>query len=246
MGLDTVELVMEIEEAFNITIPDAEAEKIVTVGDLHRYVLTQLRVMGQTASGESGETASRCLSAMTFYRFRRRLMSCLKIRRADIRPDSALEKLMPIVDRRQQWLRLEESLGWKLPALSRPRWVSCVIWYLMMASAPVGFLISHFMGNRNDAAFLGWGLGSFLLAWLLAVALFELTSPIANRFPSDTVRGLIPLLVGSNLATIKDPTAGWTPREVRETIVAIISEQLGVSASSLSDTTHFVNDLGAD
>ncbi len=37
-SLDTVELVMEFEDAFDITIPDKEAEKIQTVGDAIKYV----------------------------------------------------------------------------------------------------------------------------------------------------------------------------------------------------------------
>jgi acyl carrier protein len=32
-SLDTVELIMEFEKEFDITIPDEEAEKIATVGD---------------------------------------------------------------------------------------------------------------------------------------------------------------------------------------------------------------------
>ena len=32
-SLDTVELIMEFEKEFNISIPDEEAEKITTVGD---------------------------------------------------------------------------------------------------------------------------------------------------------------------------------------------------------------------
>jgi acyl carrier protein len=37
-SLDTVELVMEFEKAFNLTIPDEDAEKIGTVGDAVNYV----------------------------------------------------------------------------------------------------------------------------------------------------------------------------------------------------------------
>ena len=37
-SLDTVELVMEFEKAFNLTIPDEDAEKIGTVGDAVTYV----------------------------------------------------------------------------------------------------------------------------------------------------------------------------------------------------------------
>ncbi len=37
-SLDTVELIMEFEKEFDITIPDEEAEKIVTVGDAIQYL----------------------------------------------------------------------------------------------------------------------------------------------------------------------------------------------------------------
>jgi acyl carrier protein len=37
-SLDTVELVMEFEKAFNIQIPDEDAEKISTVGDVVNYL----------------------------------------------------------------------------------------------------------------------------------------------------------------------------------------------------------------
>ncbi len=37
-SLDIVELVMNIEEEFEIEIPDEDAEKIVTVGDVVNYI----------------------------------------------------------------------------------------------------------------------------------------------------------------------------------------------------------------
>lgn len=37
-SLDTVELIMEFEKAFEIQIPDEDAEKITTVGDAIAYV----------------------------------------------------------------------------------------------------------------------------------------------------------------------------------------------------------------
>lgn len=37
-SLDVVELVMALEEKFDIEIPDTDAEKIVTVGDVIKYI----------------------------------------------------------------------------------------------------------------------------------------------------------------------------------------------------------------
>ncbi len=37
-SLDVVELIMALEEKFNIEIPDEQAEKIVNVGDVVKYI----------------------------------------------------------------------------------------------------------------------------------------------------------------------------------------------------------------
>lgn len=37
-SLDIVELVMNIEEEFDLEIPDTDAEKIVTIGDVVKYI----------------------------------------------------------------------------------------------------------------------------------------------------------------------------------------------------------------
>lgn len=42
-SLDTVELIMEFEKAFSITIPDDAAEEISTVGDAIKYIEEKLK-----------------------------------------------------------------------------------------------------------------------------------------------------------------------------------------------------------
>lgn len=41
-SLDTVELVMELEDEFNLTIPDEQAEKLKTVGEAVEHLTKQL------------------------------------------------------------------------------------------------------------------------------------------------------------------------------------------------------------
>ena len=40
-SMDTVELIMDFEKAFEITIPEEEAQKIATVGDAIKYIEAQ-------------------------------------------------------------------------------------------------------------------------------------------------------------------------------------------------------------
>ncbi len=42
-SLDTVELIMEFEKEFNITIPDNHAEKISTVGEAIAYIESNVK-----------------------------------------------------------------------------------------------------------------------------------------------------------------------------------------------------------
>ncbi|MDR1982124.1 MAG: acyl carrier protein [Tannerellaceae bacterium] len=42
-SLDTVELIMEFEKEFDISIPDDQAEKITTVGDAIAYIETNAK-----------------------------------------------------------------------------------------------------------------------------------------------------------------------------------------------------------
>ena len=42
MGLDIIEMVMEVESVFAVDIPDADAERLTTVGALYDYVAARL------------------------------------------------------------------------------------------------------------------------------------------------------------------------------------------------------------
>lgn len=51
MGLDSVELVMKVEEHFDIEIPDEVASTLETVGLLHEFVYHELRRGKRTGVG---------------------------------------------------------------------------------------------------------------------------------------------------------------------------------------------------
>ena len=85
MGLDLVELVMEIEDEFGFAIPDEDAERIQYCGDLHAYVVHRLRPLG----------GAPCQSAAAFYRLRRSLLRHLPpVERHQVRPGVLIHRLM--------------------------------------------------------------------------------------------------------------------------------------------------------
>jgi acyl carrier protein len=53
MGLDSVELVMAVEEYFDIQIPDPVSEKLYTVGLLHEHVTSELRRLGREQNADA-------------------------------------------------------------------------------------------------------------------------------------------------------------------------------------------------
>lgn len=94
MGLSSFEIVLEVEEAFGISIPSDEAEKIRTVGDLHALILKLV--------SHCEHNSNRCLSAATFYELRRAIWSSEKIT-TKIRQSSSLDSVFPISKRRRKW-----------------------------------------------------------------------------------------------------------------------------------------------
>ncbi|HSG69337.1 MAG TPA: acyl carrier protein, partial [Planctomycetaceae bacterium] len=152
MGLDIVELVMEVEDAFGIQIPDKDYEQIRTVGDLHDYIVRHR----QPPDVEDSNKARVCLTSATFLRLRRAFIQLFGISRRSVRTSSQLDELVPRVNRREKWNQLQEMVQLKLPALERPFWLffllavcvislaSCFLW-LIAPLGLAGILVTLFL-----------------------------------------------------------------------------------------------------
>ncbi len=53
MGLDGVELVMAIEDEFNLEISEADGAHLISVGDTYNYVIESLQSRGETPDKEA-------------------------------------------------------------------------------------------------------------------------------------------------------------------------------------------------
>jgi hypothetical protein len=237
MGLDLVELAIEVEKTFDISILDADAEKIITVGQLYDYVISKL----------PAQQSRRCLTAAAFYQFRSALTAQFGVERASIRPSTSITSIVPETARRSEWQRLGSHLDWNLPSLVRPAWMGNALmglilsWIVAVIAGSVwfhGFSLNA-VGTTLAAAFFG--------TILLLLVTNHFTVPFATQFPDEclTVRGMVQAALALNYAKVSAGRAGWN-QEVWDCLRVIIVRQMGVPEEKVVPSAEFVRDFGAD
>lgn len=233
MGLDTVELIMDIEEAFDITIPDDRASRMLTVGDVYDFILEQ-------TAGVPTKTDT-CLTAATFYELRRHIRS-IGLSTAEFRPKSKLNQAIPFVGRRAYWRELGSRMQLRFPSLCRPSWLS-LLNVLIVVTLSFASLLFLALGNTVTGLAVTAG-----LCVLSAVVLSVLTRPLAIYPPSTctTIGDLITNIVATNYTILSVRYSTRSPSDIWNALQFIVSEQLGVDQNAVVPNARFVQDLGAD
>ncbi len=227
MGLDTVELVMEVEDAFGIEIPDDEATRCATVGDLYACVLRRV----------SGRQSNVCLSAHIFYRLRRAFAELRPTTAPRIHPSTPLESLAAPLERRRAWRYVERQSGLRLPGLERSVGVSRVL-ALAAVTAFGASLVALSWAWTSACAGL-------LLAGVTGTIGWMLTQPLAIHLPHgcNTVGNLAQFALSTNCTELarahRLPSA-----DVWHVLSGIICEQLGVERARVTPDARFVDDFG--
>jgi hypothetical protein len=123
MGLDLVEYLMAIEDAFEVAISDAEAERLETPAKLIDYLCAQL---GTSPDGPP-------LVQTAFYRLRAALALELDVERAQIRPESTVAQLTERPEN-DVWEAVARRLGISSRLLTR---APAARWLARLTHAPV-------------------------------------------------------------------------------------------------------------
>ena len=109
MGLDLVELVMDVEDEFSIAVDDHDASRLETVGQLFDYVVEALR-------RKAPWVGAPCHSARCFYEVRRRLLDDRSVRQVRVRPDTTFNELANEGEARGVLKRLTRALELPMPS----------------------------------------------------------------------------------------------------------------------------------
>lgn len=228
MGLDGVELMMDVEDHFGIAIRDAEGQQLRTVADLVALIRAR-------ATAHADDL---CPTSSAFYALRRTVRDMTGEPNLRIRPRETVASTLSPRWRRVLWRqRLPELLQSLLRPLQLPRWL-CRLLQVAVVSL---FLLSLTTGVIDVqivplglfcAAVLSFGLTMACLAWGASVPPPGWTTwgEIARRIAGTTAS-----VTGRNLC---DESV------VLEELRPLVANALGVDPERVVPNARFVEDLG--
>ncbi|MDR2690265.1 MAG: acyl carrier protein [Azoarcus sp.] len=230
MGLDVVELILEVEKSFGVEIPDADAYKMQTPGDLADWVAAHVK---------TGKNAF-CRSQARFHRLRALLMDA-SVPRKKIRLSVPLVALLQGKNAlRDFWARLNAApnVSRHLPHLELPSTLQTMITTINICGSFVLALILYLSVKSSEAM-------HFFLTWLVLYFLFLfLTYRLTDHKKTQLPQPLGD--VASLLPFVEIPTSVWTRETILERIILETSGITGIPMGEISERAHFVKDLNMD
>ncbi|OQP58398.1 hypothetical protein [Niastella populi] len=233
MGLDSVEILVNVENAFGITISNYEAEKITTVGDIHNVVWRHVQ----------GRQSMRCRSQQLFYKLRYLLINKFQVPREAIEPDASLNDIFPKKNRRLKYLRLKKELQLKVPELALP-----AVWgrFLMVTG------ITLIAGSLALALVLIYGYGYTPWLYVLpglgiisTVFISNILDAVRTEFKPGLVKAYTQMVLAYNYGTLM--TNKSIGRQEMEVIINhIVAETAGLDLHEIAPEKSLTNDLGID
>jgi hypothetical protein len=198
MGLDIVELVLAIEDGFQIHIADEEASNAATVGELYDLVISKLEL----------QDSRRCLTSTAFYRTRRALVETLGVKRREVKPSTPLEVILPRKGRREQWRRIQDRIKLRVPDLQHSGKSLAALLF-------IGIMLTVGPGLYGSVGF-AWLMPLLLLGLAAGGFLVKLSPSLATAFPQAgaTVGDLAKNVLAMNHAALAAEVGGWNREEV--------------------------------
>jgi acyl carrier protein len=241
MGFDSVELVMKVEETFDVAIENSEAEKISTPGLLIDLVMSKV---GRTSHAV-------CLTQRAFHRVRGCLIRQSGFRRGQIRLESVLTDLFRLPTRKESVPKILADIGVrKQIQFVRPAWLDRLIWTAMFSAGIATCICLAWHPIASKSTKINFVFGSPIGAGILVFAItgwisYSATRPMCDEFPPSmkTVGHLSRWIAANAPHVVEAPPGQWSREQVSEIIREIVVETLGCEKEYREDA-HFVKDLG--
>ncbi len=219
MGLDAVELIMAVEEEFDILFDDKRLWECYTVGQLTDYTYELLQP----------EQSEKCRSLVTFNAIRKILVEDFQVDRDKVQLDKKITQLLP----RDKVIFFYEKLE---KVIDRVLIEKCFpVKFQLLIIALVILMIWAFASISLSAAIIT---NIFLLSFCLVILLYENKRRVVCRYKT------IAEICNSRASSWRKPKI--TKEEIFEKIKEITIDQLGVRPEAVTWDARFVKDLGCD
>lgn len=227
MGLDGVELVMEIEDHFGITIADDEVPVVRSVGDIVLLVASRL----------AAARTEPCASVRRFLELRRSVRDVTGQVDLRIKPSHQISHRLTTAERRRLWERLPDLLGTVPAPLQLPRRLRHVL-VAIVAGIAVG---GSYLAWSVDAALIPLAIAA---AGISAISLAWAARPLATNPPPGwrTFGDLTRRLIGKTMATKQLHL--HTHDQILAELRPLVAQVLGVGEDKIVWEARLVEDLG--
>lgn len=231
MGLDSVELLIEVETVFDIKIPDKEAEKITTVGDFYEAVWDKIK----------DKKTDRCASAMLFYKLRKFLTDKYQFSPKDFKLNSNLNNIIPKDIRIAKWKEIQQDFSYRLPDLVRPFWLQQTMLYFGVISILGTLILAIIAVTLFHTSKLYFVLP--MLSSIFMIFLNLISSPLKTEIEEKNIQSFIYTILELNYKQIH-LSLGANRSEMEKIINQLICSKSGVPYEEIKPEARIVNDLG--
>lgn len=235
MSLDSVELVIEVEDTLGIEIPNLEAEKINTVQDFCDCAWKHV--------SNKKLAIEKCYTQSVFYKIRQAIVENIKVDKKSITPKTKIADIIPLENRRQIWKQLEDTLQLSLPQLELRKPYNIILNTFGLITILGSLLVELFVVKIYHASY--WVYGYSLIAILLTSLLSRVFTPFRTNFVSNDFRELTSKVFGINFKTIT-AEKGITKNDLEIVIREIISNKCGLDLAEITPEKSITRDLGID
>lgn len=233
MGLDSVEILVNVENAFGITISNYEAEKIYTVGDIHNIVWRNIQ----------GRQSMRCRSQQLFYKLRYTLINKYKVPREAIELDASLNSIFPQKNRRLKYYKLQKELQLKVPELVLPAIWARALFITGVILIPGVLVVTLVLIYGYDKTLWLYLLPA--LGLLATIFISNILDAVRTEFKPETVKDYTKEVLSLNYGTLMQDK-NIDRKEMEVLINNIIAETVGVELHEISPGKSLTDDLGID
>lgn len=232
MGLEIVEITMEVEDHFSINVPPSWYEQMKTVDDMCRLIASHLDINGKPL----------CRAPRAFCKLRQGLMA-LGHSRSNVRTKTQLTEFIGDSGVQAFWRQLSEQTHFDLPELRRPPEVVPFLVTLPIVML-LGSLAAVFVAPLQDWPVLSLLVTLATLPVYVFGAIF-LTRPFATFLPVGcvTVGDLVRVILQLNDVAPLAGTSHPEPSQILDRVRKIIADNVHIPIQDIHPHSRFIEDL---